>query len=73
MVTTNINLINIHIDELIADQYTAIVYLTPDQQPEDEIDRVLTPNLNDEQRTMSINTPYKFPQKNAERNIIKSY
>ena len=63
----------IHIDGWTADQYTAIVYLTPDWQPEDGGSiEFWTPNLNDEQRAMSINTPYGLTG-SAERNIIKSY
>ena len=63
----------IHIDGWTSDQYTAIVYLTPDWQPEDGGSiEFWTPNLNDEQRAMSINTPYGLTG-SAERNIIKSY
>ena len=65
----------IHVDAWTGNQYTVIVYLTPDWRPEDGGSLELwTPNLNDEQRAMAINTPYGFGKGRVpEMNIIKSY
>ena len=63
----------IHIDGWTADQYTAILYLTPGWEPEDGGTLELwTPNLNDEQRAMAVNTPYGL-NGDPSKNIIKSY
>ena len=63
----------IHIDGWTNNQYTVIVYLTPDWQPEDGGSiEFWTPNLTDEQRAMAIKTPYGFQGSDA-KNIVKSY
>ena len=63
----------IHIDGWTADQYTAILYLTPGWEPEDGGTLELwTPNLNDEQKAMAISTPYGL-NGDPSKNIIKSY
>jgi hypothetical protein len=42
-------------------QYTVIVYLTPDMTPEDGGSLELwTPNLTDEMKAMALNSPYTF-------------
>jgi len=63
----------IHIDGWTGDQYTVIVYLTPDWRPEDGGSiEFWTPNLNDEMKAMAINTPYGL-NGNPNMNIVKSY
>ena len=63
----------IHIDGWTGDQYTVIIYLTPDWQPEDGgTIEFWTPNLNDEMKAMAINTPYGL-NGNPNMNIVKSY
>ena len=63
----------IHIDGWTGDQYTIIVYLTPDWTPEDGGSiEFWTPNLTDEMMAMAVNTPYGFSG-SAEPNIVKSY
>jgi len=63
----------IHIDGWTGDQYTVIVYLTPDWTPEDGgTIEFWTPNLTDEMMAMAVNTPYGFSG-SAEPNIVKSY
>ena len=63
----------IHIDGWTGDQYTVIVYLTPDWTPEDGGSiEFWTPNLNDEMKAMAINTPYGL-NGNPNMNIVKSY
>ena len=62
----------IHIDGWTGDQYTVIVYLTPDWTPEDGGSiEFWTPNLTDEQRAMAINTPYGL-NGDENINIVKS-
>jgi len=63
----------IHLDGWTANQYTVIVYLTPDWKPEDGGSiEFWTPNLTDEMRAMAVNTPYGFSGSDA-KNIVKSY
>ena len=63
----------IHVDGWTNNQYTVIVYLTPDMQPEDGGSLELwTPNLNDEMRAIAVNTPFGFTGSD-EKNILKSY
>jgi len=63
----------IHIDGWTGDQYTVIIYLTPDWTPEDGgTIEFWTPNLNDEMKAMAINTPYGL-NGNPNMNIVKSY
>ena len=63
----------IHIDGWTGDQYTVIVYLTPDWTPDDGGSiEFWTPNLTDEMRAMAVNTPYGFSG-SPEMNIVKSY
>ena len=63
----------IHVDGWTNNQYTVIVYLTPDMQPEDGGSLELwTPNLNDEVRAIAVNTPFGFTGSD-EKNILKSY
>ena len=63
----------IHIDGWTGDQYTVIIYLTPDWQPEDGgTIEFWTPNLNDEMKAMAINTPYGL-NGDPNMNIVKSY
>jgi len=63
----------IHIDGWTNNQYTVIVYLTPDWQPEDGGSiEFWTPNLNDEMRAIAVQTPYGFTGSDA-KNILKSY
>ena len=63
----------IHIDGWTGDQYTVIIYLTPDWRPEDGgTIEFWTPNLNDEMKAMAINTPYGL-NGNPNMNIVKSY
>ena len=64
---------SIHIDSWSGDQYTVIVYLTPDWTPDDGGSiEFWTPNLTDKMRAMAVNTPYGFSG-SAEPNIVKSY
>jgi hypothetical protein len=65
----------IHIDGWTGEQYTVIVYLTPDMKPEDGgVLELWRPNLTDEMKAMALNTPYTF---NAEHehnmDILESY
>ncbi len=63
----------IHVDGWTGDQYTIIVYLTPDWTPDDGGSiEFWTPNLTDEMRAMAVNTPYGFSG-SPEMNIVKSY
>ena len=63
----------IHLDGWTGDQYTVIVYLTPDWTPDDGGSiEFWTPNLTDEMRAMAVNTPYGFAG-SPEMNIVKSY
>ena len=63
----------IHIDGWTGDQYTVIVYLTPDWTPDDGGSiEFWTPNLTDEMRALAVNTPYGFSG-SPEMNIVKSY
>ena len=63
----------IHLDGWTGDQYTVIVYLTPDWTPDDGGSiEFWTPNLTDEMRAMAVNTPYGFSG-SSEMNIVKSY
>jgi hypothetical protein len=49
----------IHVDGWTPDQYTFIYYANPDMKPEDAGELILwTPNLNEEQRMISFDTPY---------------
>ena len=49
------------IDSWTGNEYTVIVYLTPDMQPEDGGSLELwTPNLNDKMKAMACNTLYTF-------------
>ena len=51
----------IHLDGWTGNQYTVIVYLTPDMTPEDGGTLELwTPNITDEQKALAINSPYSF-------------
>ena len=63
---------SIHIDSWTGDQFTIIVYLTPDWTPDDGGSiEFWTPNMTDEMRAMSVNTPYGFSGSPA-MNIVKS-
>ena len=63
----------IHIDGWTGDQYTVIIYLTPDWRPEDGgTIEFWTPNLDDEMKAMAINTPYGL-NGDPNMNIVKSY
>ena len=63
----------IHLDGWTGDQYTVIVYLTPNWTPDDGGSiEFWTPNLTDEMRAMAVNTPYGFSG-SPEMNIVKSY
>ena len=64
---------SIHIDSWIGDEYTVIVYLTPGWTPDDGGSiEFWTPNMTDEMRAMSVNTPYGFSG-SPEMNIVKSF
>ena len=55
------------------DQYTVIVYLTPDCTRDDSGSiEFWTFNLTDEMRAITVNTPYGFSN-SPEMNIVKSY
>tara|TARA_B100000768_G_C11123141_1_gene308412 strand:- start:39 stop:713 length:675 start_codon:yes stop_codon:yes gene_type:complete len=57
----------------IANQYTVIVYLTPDWQPEDGGSvEFWTPNLTKQMRAVAVKTPYGLQGSDA-INIVKSY
>ena len=63
---------SIHIDSWSGDEYTVIVYLTPGLTPDDGGSiEFWTPNMTDEMRAMSVNTPYGFSGSPA-MNIVKS-
>ena len=63
----------IHVDGWTGNQYTAIIYLTPNWQPEDGGSIELwTPNLTEEMRALAVNTPYGFSG-SPEKHIVKSY
>ena len=65
----------IHVDGWTGNQYTVIVYLTPDITPEDGGSlEVWTPNITDEMKAMALNTPFGFgrPRENDVQ-ISKSY
>jgi hypothetical protein len=60
-------------DSWTGNQYTVIVYLTPDWHPDDGgTIEFWTPNLTDEMRASAINTPYGFGG-SPDMNIVKSY
>jgi len=65
----------IHLDGWTGNQYTVIVYLTPDMTPDDGgALEIWTPNINDEMKAMAINTPYGFGgPKEHEVEVSKSY
>ena len=63
----------IHMDGWTGNQYTVIVYLTPDWHPDDGgTIEFWTPNLTDEMRALAINTPYGLGG-SPDMNIVKSY
>ena len=52
-----------HVDGWTGNQYTVILYLTPDMTPDDGGTLELwTPNITDEMKAMAINTPFGFGQ-----------
>ena len=65
----------IHIDGWTGNQYTVIVYLTPDMTPEDGgALEIWTPNITDEMKAMALNTPFGFGRpKENDVEISKSY
>ena len=65
----------IHLDGWTGNQYTVILYLTPDMTPEDGgALEIWTPNITDEMKAMALNTPFGFgrPREN-DVEISKSY
>ena len=63
----------IHMDGWTGNQYTVIVYLTPDWHPDDGgTIEFWTPNLTDKMKALAINTPYGFAG-SPDMNIVKSY
>ena len=65
----------IHVDGWTGNQYTVILYLTPDMTPEDGGSlEVWTPNITDEMKAMALNTPFGFgrPREN-DVEVSKSY
>ena len=65
----------IHVDGWTGNQYTVIVYLTPDMTPEDGgALEIWTPNITDEMKAMALNTPFGFgrPREN-DVEVSKSY
>ena len=65
----------IHVDGLTGNQYTVIVYLTPDMTPEDGGSlEVWTPNITEEMKAIAFNTPFGFGrEKETDVQISKSY
>ena len=67
----------IHIDGWASDQYTIIYYANPDWTPYDGgTIEFWTPNLNDEQKAMSIDTIYGSPMaspREQEPDILRAY
>ena len=65
----------IHIDGWTGNQYTVIVYLTPDMTPEDGGSlEVWTPNITEEMKAIAFNTPFGFGrEKETDVQISKSY
>ena len=65
----------IHLDGWTGNQYTVILYLTPDMTPDDGgALEIWTPNITDEMKAMAINTPYGFGgPKEHEVEVSKSY
>ena len=65
----------IHVDGWTGNQYTVIVYLTPDMTPEDGGSlEVWTPNITDEMKAMALNTPFGFGRpKENDVEVSKSY
>ena len=66
---------DIHTDALIPDQYTIIVHLTPDMEPEDGgTIEFWTPNITDEVRAIATETPFGLEQQQEhKKDIVKSY
>ena len=63
----------VDLDSWEGNEYTVIVYLTPDWTPDDGGSiEFWTPNLSDKMRAMAINTPYGFSG-SEQPNIVKSY
>ena len=65
----------IHLDGWTGNQYTVIVYLTPDMTPNDGgALEIWTPNITDEMKAMALNTPFGFgrPREN-DVEVSKSY
>ena len=65
----------IHVDGWTGNQYTVILYLTPDMTPEDGgALEIWTPNITDEMKAMALNTPFGFgrPREN-DVEVSKSY
>ena len=63
----------IHIDGWTDDQYTVIIYLTPDWQPEDGGSiEFWTPNLTDEMRATAQGTPWGL-EGEAGKDILRAY
>ena len=65
----------IHVDGWTGNQYTVIVYLTPDMTPDDGgALEIWTPNITDEMKAMALNTPFGFgrPREN-DVEVSKSY
>ena len=65
----------IHVDGWTGNQYTVIVYLTPDMTPEDGGSlEVWTPNITEEMKAIAFNTPFGFGrEKETDVQISKSY
>ena len=65
----------IHLDGWTGNQYTVIVYLTPDMTPEDGGSlEVWTPNITEEMKAIAFNTPFGFGrEKETDVQISKSY
>ena len=65
----------IHLDGWTGNQYTVILYLTPDMTPDDGgALEIWTPNITDEMKAMALNTPFGFGRpKENDVEISKSY
>ena len=65
----------IHLDGWTGNQYTVILYLTPDMTPDDGgALEIWTPNITDEMKAMALNTPFGFGRaKEHEVEVSKSY
>ena len=65
----------IHVDGWTGNQYTVILYLTPDMTPEDGgALEIWTPNITDEMKAMALNTPFGFGRpKENDVEVSKSY